>query len=100
MVVIVLLNAVDLELTLLALSRGLLFEANPIASYLLSTPTHFIVYKVTLVALGLFLMLVSRRSLMGELAALLVCLVYAMLIYQWTICFSIFQVAYIGGPLH
>ncbi len=97
--ILVLLNAVDLELTLLALSHGLLFEANPIAAYLLSTPVQFIIYKVTLATLGLSLILVSRRTVMGELAAILACSVNVILIYQWTMCFSWYQAAYTGSPL-
>ncbi len=93
------LNAVDLEFTLLALTHGLLFEANPIASYLLSTQAQFITYKVTFAGLGIFMLLTSRRTTMGEIAALMICSFYVILVYQWMACFSMFQAAYSGDSL-
>ncbi len=98
-IILAILNAVDLELTLLALSHGLLFEANPIAAFLLSTPAHFIIYKITLATMGLYLILLSRRTALGELAAILVCSVNVIIIYQWMACFSWYQAAHFGGLL-
>ena len=97
--ILVLLNVVDLEFTLLALSHGLLFEANPIASALLSAPAQFVAYKVVLATLGMSMLLVARRTALAELAALIICLVYVILIYKWTACFSLFQAAYFGSIL-
>jgi len=99
LMILAFLNAVDLEFALLALTHGLLFEANPVASYLLSTPAQFITYKVTFAGLGIFMLLASRCTIMGEIAALLICSFYVILVYQWMACFSMFQAAYCGDSL-
>jgi hypothetical protein len=90
-------NAFDLVLTGIAHSNGLLVESNPIAARVVPLGyLAIVVYKTALVAVGSAALLSIRRRPIAEVTAAALLAVYALVAFQWKLCFELYDLTHSG----
>lgn len=80
---LVLLNALDLTCTLLAIDAGQFTELNPLAGMLVHSDLGLAGFKIAAVALGATLLIKLRRYRGAEVATWWLCLAYTLLTIRW-----------------
>ncbi|QEF98934.1 hypothetical protein Mal15_29920 [Stieleria maiorica] len=83
--ILALLNWYDLEMTLSAFQAGVLYEANPIAEWLLSAhgAIGLRVFKAAMVSVAMVGFLAGRRHWMAELGCLVSIVIYTVVAFAW-----------------
>lgn len=79
------LSLADLYCTLLYLHSGGMGEENPVARWLMSSgsPVLLILWKLSTVGLACCILLFLRHKRLGELGALLCCMILVWLTFRW-----------------
>lgn len=79
------LSLADLYCTLIYLHSGGMGEENPLARWLMSTgsPVPLILWKLGTVGLACSILLFLRHKRLGELGALLCCMILVWLTFRW-----------------
>jgi hypothetical protein len=85
LLLIIAMSAIDLIWTILSGSAGLMNELNPVASDLIHSPLHLLIFKVSATAFGVGLLYVARRRRQPQLATWWVCLVFVLLTFRWAV---------------
>ena len=90
-------NVVDLALTLYSSRGGLLYEANPLAAFILARgPAALCLYKGVLVAGGSSVLVRYRRRRLIELTAVALLVVYLLVAVQWATCYDVYELMVSG----
>lgn len=80
---LILLNGLDLTFTLLAQQTGQFVELSPIGDRMISRPVMLGLYKATMVALGVGILIYLRQRRAAEIAAWWMCAVYVLVLVRW-----------------
>src|SRR5450759_1927355 len=86
---LVVLNGLDLLLTLSQVGRGNFVELNPLANSLLGSAAGLVLFKLALVGGSSAVFFRFRRQRITEIACLLLCSAYGVLAIRWGVYYMI-----------